>query len=121
MADDTKTATSASATPSAQPKQQYRHVVLFKFKEDATAEQIDEIVIAFGDLSKQINTIVGYEHGTDVSPEKLAKGFTHCFLVTFNSKDDLEAYLPHPAHQAFTEKLKPILSDVLVVDYWTKS
>jgi len=100
------------------PDRVYRHVVLFKFKEDATAEQIDGIVTAFGQLEKEIDTIIGYEHGTDISPEKLAKGFTHCFLVTFKSDEDLKAYLPHPAHQAFTQKLKPILADVLVVDYW---
>lgn len=100
------------------PERVYRHVVLFKFKDDATKEQIDEIVTAFGQLEDQIDTIIAYEHGTDISPEKLAKGFTHCFLVTFESDDDLKAYLPHPAHQAFTKKLKPILADVLVVDFW---
>ncbi|MBL4884758.1 MAG: Dabb family protein [Planctomycetaceae bacterium] len=99
----------------------YRHVVLFKFKEDATKAQIQEIVTAFGELKNQIDTVLSYEYGTDVSPEKLAKGFSHCFFVTFRSKADLEAYLPHAAHQAFTAKLKPILSDVLVVDYWAES
>lgn len=94
---------------------------MFKFKDEATAEQIADIVASFGKLKKEIDTIIGYEHGTDVSPEKLAKGFTHCFLVTFRSKEDLEAYLPHPSHQAFTQKLKPLLADVLVVDYWTES
>lgn len=99
----------------------YRHLVLFKFKEDATKEQIEQVVAAFGNLKNEINTVLGYEFGTDVSPEKLAKGFSHCFLVTFRNKKDLEAYLPHPAHQAFTVKLKPILADVLVVDYWAES
>ncbi|MEZ5952472.1 MAG: Dabb family protein [Planctomycetaceae bacterium] len=101
-------------------KKVYRHIVLFKFKEDASAEQIQEIVSAFKQLSNEINTIVAFEHGTDVSPEKLSKGFTHCFQVTFRTREDLEAYLPHPSHQAFTMKLKPILADVLVVDYWTE-
>ena len=98
----------------------YRHMVLFKFKQDASPDQIQDVVAAFGQLQKHIETIIGYEHGTDVSPEKLSKGFTHCFLLTFRSKTDLEAYLPHPAHQAFTVKLKPILADVLVVDYWAR-
>ncbi len=99
----------------------YRHVVLFKFKEEATPEQIEAIVTAFSQLRQEIDTIISFEHGTDVSPEKLAKGFTHCFLVTFRNREDLEAYLPHPSHQAFTKKLKPILADVLVVDYWANS
>jgi hypothetical protein len=28
--------------------------------------------------------------------------------------------LPHPAHQAFVEVLKPHLDKVLVLDYWSK-
>ncbi|TWT64107.1 Dabb family protein [Rubinisphaera italica] len=110
-----------SGQPKTEAERVYRHIVLFKFNDDATTEQIDEIVTAFGQLKNEVDTIISYEHGTDVSPEKLAKGFTHCFLVTFKSKADLEAYLPHPSHIAFTEKLKPILSDVLVVDYWTEN
>lgn len=110
-----------AALPAGNGEKVYRHVVLFKFKEEATPEQIEAIVAAFSHLRKEIDTIIGFEHGTDVSPEKLAKGFTHCFLVTFRNREDLEAYLPHPSHQAFTKKLKPILADVLVVDYWANS
>ncbi len=31
---------------------------MFKFKKDATADQIDAVVKAFGELPKQIDTIV---------------------------------------------------------------
>lgn len=112
-----------TAKPAAASKETgklYRHVVLFKFKESATEKEVQHIVDEFRALKSKIDLIQDYEHGTDVSPEGLAKGFTHCFLVTFKSKKDLEAYLPHEAHQAFVKQLKPILEDVLVVDYWTK-
>lgn len=95
-----------------------RHVVLFKFKADATPEQIDRVVAAFRELPDKIKEIHSFEWGTDNSPEKLSKGHTHCFLVTFRSEADRDAYLPHPAHQAFVAVLKPILEDVTVVDYW---
>jgi hypothetical protein len=95
----------------------YRHVVLLKFTESATAEQVQAIEKAFGELPSQIASITGYEWGTDVSPEGLADGFTHCFLVSFKDKAGLELYLPHPAHQAFVSLLKPQLDKVLVVDY----
>ncbi|MGE5945005.1 MAG: Dabb family protein, partial [Flavobacteriales bacterium] len=52
------------------------------------------------------------------SPEGLNKGFTHCFLVTFDSEEDRAVYLPHPAHKAFIDILSPHLDDVLVIDYW---
>ena len=67
-----------------------------------------------------INTIIAYEWGTNVSPEGLNGGLTHCFLVTFKDKAGLDAYLPHPAHQAFVTLLKPSLDKVTVIDYVAK-
>jgi hypothetical protein len=52
-----------------------------------------------------------------MSVEKLTEGYTHCFLVTFKTVQDRDIYLPHPEHQAFGAKLKPILDKVLVIDY----
>jgi hypothetical protein len=98
-----------------------RHVVLFKFKDTATADQVKEIEKDFGALKGQISEIQDYEWGTDTSTEGLAQGFTHCFLVTFKSEKDRDAYLPHAAHQKFVEKVKPLLDKVMVVDYWAKS
>ncbi|MBT5020198.1 MAG: Dabb family protein [Planctomicrobium sp.] len=95
-----------------------RHVVMFSFNDDATEDQITEIVKAFGELPKQIKTIHAYEWGTNNSPEGLNKTHTHCFLVTFKSEKDRDEYLPHPAHKEFVIKLKPILKDVTVIDYW---
>lgn len=95
-----------------------RHVVMFTFNDDATEQQISEIVKAFGELPSKIKEIHAYEWGTNNSPEGLNKTHTHCFFVTFKSEADRDAYLPHPAHKAFVTKLKPILKDVTVIDYW---
>jgi len=97
-----------------------RHVVMFKFKDDATKEQVQEIVTAFGALPKKIEGITAYEWGTNNSPEGLADGFTHCFVVTFKDAKAREAYLPHPAHQEFVTLLKPRLEKVFVVDYFAQ-
>jgi len=107
--------------PSNEPqmkKKQLRHVVLFKFKESATAEDIATIEKAFTALPDKIPQIKGYEWGTNNSPEGLDKGFTHCFILTFDSEEDRAIYLPHPDHKAFGAALRPYIEDVLVVDYW---
>lgn len=96
-----------------------RHVVCFKFKEDATEAQIQEVVDEFAQLPSQIDAIVDFEWGVNNSPEDHAKGFTHCFIVTFRSEDGRAAYLPHEAHQAFVGIVGPVLEDVFVIDYWT--
>ncbi|MEL6651955.1 MAG: Dabb family protein [Bacteroidota bacterium] len=102
------------------PEKVLRHVVLFSFKEEATAENIASVEAAFKALPSKIPQIMDFEWGTNNSPEGLDKGFTHCFFLTFASEEDRAIYLPHPDHKAFGEVLSPHLEDVLVVDYWTE-
>jgi hypothetical protein len=101
------------------PEKLLRHVVMFAFNQGTDPEQIHRIEAAFAALPGQIPAIHSFEWGVDVSIEGRAHGFTHCFVVTFRSEEDRNAYLPHPAHKAFGELLHPHLADVLVVDYWT--
>jgi hypothetical protein len=101
-------------------KKQLRHVVLFKFKKEATTEAIKNIEDTFTALPSKIEAIKSFEWGLNNSPEGLNKGLTHCFFVTFDSEEGRTAYLPHPAHKAFVTLLEPYLEDVLVLDYWTK-
>lgn len=106
--------------PSAeQPKtdQVIRHVVLLKFKKEAPAEKVIEIEAAFAGLASKIDEVVELEWGNNSSPEGLNKGFTHCFLVTFDSPADRDAYLVHPQHKAFVALLRPYLEEALVLDY----
>ena len=95
-----------------------RHIVLFSWKESAPEQKIKEIEQAFCELKNKIDLIEDFEWGLDESPENLAKGFTHCFFVTFKTREDRDSYLPHPEHQKFVELLKPFLKDVLVLDFW---
>ena len=97
-----------------------RHVVLFKFKDEASPRQIKEVEDAFHALPQKIDVIQDIEWGTDVSPENLSKGYTHCFFLSFKSEEGRDAYLPHPAHKKFGSILRPVVDKVLVVDYWAK-
>ena len=111
---------SAAASNAEVPARVLRHVVLFKFKDDTTDEQVGQIESAFCSLPNKVDAIYDFEWGTDVSVENLQQGFTHCFVVTFLSEADRTAYLPHPDHKAFGKLLGPHLEKVLVIDYWTK-
>ncbi|MBW3468599.1 Dabb family protein [Arthrospiribacter ruber] len=97
-----------------------RHVVLFKFKDEASEEDVQKVVDAFMALPDKIDEIKAIEWGTNNSPEGLDQGFTHCFFLTFASEEDRDAYLPHPDHKEFGSILRPHLDKVLVVDYWAK-
>ncbi|GMV99714.1 MAG: hypothetical protein AMXMBFR84_08530 [Candidatus Hydrogenedentota bacterium] len=97
-----------------------RHVVFFGFKAGATAEQIKEVEVAFEGLKDKIDVIQDFEWGTNVSPEKLDQGHSHCFFITFKDAAGRDAYLVHPDHKAFAGMLGPVLEKVTVIDYWTK-
>lgn len=95
-----------------------RHVVMFEFKDSSSDEEVQEVVDAFRALPAKIPEIADFEYGTNNSPEGLNDGLTHAFLVSFKTEKDREVYLPHEAHKAFVEVLKPHLKKVVVIDYW---
>ena len=96
-----------------------RHVVLFKFKESSSKTEVQRVIDQFRGLPSRIAEIADFEYGTNNSPEGLADGFTHCFLVTFRSEKDRDSYLPHQAHKEFVDVLRPHLDKVLVIDFWS--
>ncbi|MDA1229400.1 MAG: Dabb family protein [Planctomycetota bacterium] len=95
-----------------------RHVVIFKFKPEVTAAQLDEVNRAFQNLKIAIPQIQDFERGLNNSPEEKNQGFTHGYLLTFASEADRDAYLPHPDHKKFGALLGGKLDDVFVFDYW---
>ena len=109
----------ADAAPAKKGRGKLTHMVAFKFKDTASKADIRKVEEAFAALPSKIPQIVSYEAGTNVSPEKLDKGFTHAFLVTFRTSQDRDEYLVHPEHKAFAGILGPYLADVFVIDFWT--
>jgi hypothetical protein len=97
------------------------HMVSFKFKDSATAQDIAAIEEAFAGLKSKIPQILSFEWGMNNSPEGLNKGFTHGFVLTFHSAQDRDDYLIHPHHKTFGSQVGPLLEDVFVVDFWNKT
>lgn len=97
-----------------------RHVVMFGFTADTTPDQVKEFENAFRTLSTKVPGIIGFEWGTNVSPENKNQGLTHCFFLTFRTQADRDAYLPHPEHDKFKALLKGHVEKVCVLDYWAQ-
>jgi hypothetical protein len=94
------------------------HVVSLKFKPDASKDQIKAVEDAFAALREKVPGVAVMTWGTNVSPEKHDKGFTHCFILGFGNEKDRNAYLVHPEHKAFGKVLGPVMGDVMVLDFW---
>ena len=94
-----------------------KHIAFLKFKAETTPEQIEQVFSDLLDLSETIPGIEDYVAGPDNSPEGLAKGFTHGFILTFTDAAARDAYLPHPEHERFKAAALPLIADVAVLDF----
>lgn len=100
------------------PGKVLKHVVMYKFKDGLPAAQLQEVIDTFAGLPKKVDTIIGFEHGTNVSQEGKSEGFTHVFVVTFRDEAGLGTYLKHPAHDDYVKVVRDRREKVIVFDYW---
>ena len=91
------------------------HLVLFAVKDDASPEDVEDLLASIQALRGSIPNVMDLSVGEDFSGR--AKGYTHGLFVRLRTTDDLRAYLDHPDHQAVVEKLEAITTGRLVVDY----
>ncbi|PIN23264.1 hypothetical protein CDL12_04030 [Handroanthus impetiginosus] len=98
-------------------KGEVKHILLAKFKEGLSEEQIEDYIKQYANLVNLVPSMKAFRWGKDVSIENLHQGFTHVFESTFESTQGIAEYISHPDHLEYANKLLPQLEKVLVVDY----
>ena len=94
-----------------------RHYGVFKFNPAVSEEQIAECFSTMKDMVGKIPGLLAMEHGAYNSSEGLNEDFTHGFLMTFDTPESRDAYLPHPLHEKVKELVVPRLERVVVFDF----
>jgi hypothetical protein len=97
-----------------------KHFGVFKFKEGVSKETIGSCFDAMQDMVGNISGLLEMEHGPYDSDEGLDDGFTHGFIMTFDSLKSRDSYLPHPIHEKVKALVVPNLERVIVFDFETK-
>ena len=70
------------------------------------------------DKEGEIPGIVELTAGMNVTEEiENMHGYTLALRITFENKQALDHYLPHPTHQDFVASLNGIIDNVIVIDY----
>ncbi|MFD2613145.1 Dabb family protein [Paenibacillus gansuensis] len=96
----------------------YEHLVTFKFLEGYKGEKDGVLLDKLLSFKESIPGIVEVTAGINVTEEVgNIHGYTLGLRVTFESKEALSEYGPHPVHQEFVSLLDGILDNVIVVDY----
>lgn len=91
------------------------HVVLFKVKDDADSGKIDAMVKDLKGLATLTEVI--YLSAGPIHRLRSKSAFTHVLHSRYRSKEDLSAYVAHPAHVRVVDEFLPIWEDILAVDY----
>lgn len=93
-----------------------RHVALFTWTSDVTADQIEAVTAALRALPAQIPEIRDYRVGQDAGVSE--DNHDYAVVADFDSFDGFLAYRDHPAHRAvLEERIRPILAARAAVQY----
>lgn len=94
----------------------YQRFVCFKFKEETPSEALQQHLDMFAALENSIPQIQSYAGGI-IFPGGEGEGkYDTAHYVTYTTKEDIDLYFHHQAHQEFIEANKEHWEDVLVVD-----
>jgi hypothetical protein len=96
---------------------QVKHLGLFEFHAATTPDQVELCFQALGGMVGKIPGLLEFLHGPYDSAEGLNDGFTHGFIMTFDSPASRDAYLPHPVHEDVKEIVVPHLARLVVFDF----
>lgn len=94
-----------------------RHLGIFQFKAEINQDQIDECFSELMGMVGKIPGLLSIEHGPYQSDEGLNDGFTHGFIMTFDTAESRDKYLPHPEHERVRQIVVPCLERVVVFDF----
>ncbi|AFC31528.1 Stress responsive alpha-beta barrel domain-containing protein [Paenibacillus mucilaginosus 3016] len=91
------------------------HIVLVKFGESTTQEQLSEVVTRFKALKPHLTGIVDLQAGLNFSEKN--QGYQVVLSVRFEDRAALEAYGPNPQHQEVAAYIREVgRVDSIVVD-----
>ena len=85
-----------------------QHIVLLSFAEGFEAEQIKKIidaVFSLKDVIPQIRSITAGTMCNNSDETEFCDGKTHGFVMIFDSEEDRDTYLFHPAHVQVAQEL----------------
>ena len=91
------------------------HVVMMKFKDDVSDEQITELEERLEELPDKIIEIQSYEFGRDMVRSE--RSYDFALVSVFANLETLRQYQEHPAHLKVVQKLGKMCDNIGVVDF----
>jgi hypothetical protein len=97
-----------------------RHIVLVKFKENTTPQQIAHIDTLVWKMKNEIKAIHKLEWGKRMGLSGESDEYDYCLNIIFKSELDLTMYEEHPAHKKLKAAVIPLISKITRFNYEIK-
>ncbi|KAL3717541.1 hypothetical protein ACJRO7_009041 [Eucalyptus globulus] len=94
-----------------------RRVLLVKFKAETAPDHVERFIKDYSNLVNLIESLKTWHMGNDVIIDNLHEGFTHVFELTFEDAEGAAAYVVHPAHLEFHERIAHLVEKTAMIDY----
>lgn len=100
-----------------------KHIVLAKFKPEATKDQVDAFFTNVLTLKDKVNGILDCKilppnNSTESFQNWVGNSFSQGFEMTFVDSKARDDYLPHEEHQKVVATyVLPIIADICIYDY----
>jgi hypothetical protein len=91
------------------------HVVLLQPKVEVSQAEIVTALEHVQALQGVIPGIVGIQVGENLNSTN-HRGYTHGFIIQFESEELFKGYAPHPAHKPVSEELQRICQSIIDFD-----
>ena len=91
------------------------HIVCWKYKQEATAEQRAEHIERLRALPDVIPNITSFDVGSDIL--HLERSFDTGLVAVYPDREALDVYTDHPAHQEVAALGRQIAEKVVSVDF----
>ena len=91
------------------------HMAIFKWKEEATTEQIDDALQLVRDVKERVPGILEIFCGNNTS--KWSQGFTHAVVVVGETQESIDAYRKDDVHVKAAEIIEAMELDGIGIDF----
>lgn len=92
------------------------HTVLLNLKPEAPAEEVEAAMALVRTLPQKIAGITSVIAGANLHTTPKNQGYTHGFILVFDTEEHFRAYAPHPDHQPVSQALRGISQTIIDFD-----
>jgi hypothetical protein len=93
------------------------HIVLFNLREGSPVAEVEAKLRTLGALPMVRSVVIGRcIELEEISPALRSREYQHAAVFTFDSEEDVRAYVRHPTHQEVAAELRARFAGAKIID-----